>query len=208
MIALGAFSCDSACATTKALRPVSGLNGITATCSLGSSSMSMPPWCVSVIVGARKCVSSVSEKYTSWSAGTPASKVTPLLLALWWPWRCSQKYSRSFSASAVFRSPARPTRPALPFLPTPPLNTGLMNTWPCLPISALISASLASGPRISGVGKPASFSRRAPCSMPVRFIESVLSSRPAVRGSGRSHRRKAPSRDAFGRLSAPPIAYP
>ena len=53
--------------------------------------MSMPPMCVSVIVGARKCVESLIEKYTSCSAGTPASKVTPLALALTWPTWCSAK---------------------------------------------------------------------------------------------------------------------
>jgi hypothetical protein len=47
--------------------------------------MSMPPMCVSVIVGARKCVESLIEKYTSCLAGTPASNVTPLALALAWP---------------------------------------------------------------------------------------------------------------------------
>ena len=80
MICLGAFSSDSALATMKAFSPVSGLNGTLTICVLSSSSMSMPPWCVSVMVGARKWVLSVSEKYTSCSAGTPASKVTPLRL--------------------------------------------------------------------------------------------------------------------------------
>ena len=150
MICFGALSSDSALATMKAFSPVSGLNGTLTICVLSSSSMSMPPWCVKVIVGARKCVESVSEKYTSCSAGTAASKVTPFDLAYWWPWRCSTKYSRSFSFSAVFRSDARPIRPALPFLPTPPLNTGLMNTSPCRSIIALISLLAGVGPEDLG----------------------------------------------------------
>ena len=44
----------SAFATTKAFRPVSASNGTIATSDFGSSSMSMPPRWVSVIVGARK----------------------------------------------------------------------------------------------------------------------------------------------------------
>ena len=38
---------------TKAFRPVSGSNGTIATWLLSRSSMSMPPMCVSVMVGAR-----------------------------------------------------------------------------------------------------------------------------------------------------------
>ena len=41
----------------------------------------------------------------------------------------------------------------MPFLPTPPLNTGLMKTEPWRSISALISSSLASGPSTSAAGK-------------------------------------------------------
>ena len=62
MIGLGALSSDSALATTNALSPVSGSNGTFATSDLSSSSMSMPPWCVSVIVGALNRVESVIEK--------------------------------------------------------------------------------------------------------------------------------------------------
>ena len=53
---------DSALATTKALSPVSASNGMWAMYFLSSSSMSTPPTCVSVIVGARKTVESVIEK--------------------------------------------------------------------------------------------------------------------------------------------------
>ena len=176
MICLGAFSSDSALATMKAFRPVRGLNGTLTIWLLSSSSMSMPPWWVSVIVGARKRVSSVSEKYTSCSAGTAASKVTPLDLACWLPCRCSAKYNRSFSLKAVFRSRARPTSPALPFLPTPPLKTGLMNTSRCCSIMALICSSLASGPSTSGVGKPASCSNLEPYSIPVTCMSSPSAS--------------------------------
>ena len=62
MICFGAFSSESALATTKALRPVSASNGTCATRLLSSSSMSMPPWWVRVIVGARKRVESEIEK--------------------------------------------------------------------------------------------------------------------------------------------------
>ena len=82
MISLGAPISVRALATTKAFRPVSGSNGTIATCFLSTSSMSMPPMWVSVMVGARKCVESLIEKYTSCLAGTPASNVTPFALAL------------------------------------------------------------------------------------------------------------------------------
>ena len=121
-------------------------------------------------MGARNCVELVIEKYTSWSAGTAPSKVTPFAFAAVCPTRCSTKYSRSFSFSAVVRSLARPSRPALPFLPIPPLNTGLMNTEPCRSISALISSSLASGPSTSAAGKPANASSLEPYSIPVTCI--------------------------------------
>ena len=62
MISFGAPMSVSAFATTKALSPVSASNGIVAMSDFGSSSMSMPPRWVSVIVGARKRVSSVIEK--------------------------------------------------------------------------------------------------------------------------------------------------
>jgi hypothetical protein len=47
---------------TKALRPVSASNGTATICSLDSSSMSTPPWCVIVTVGARNRVESLIEK--------------------------------------------------------------------------------------------------------------------------------------------------
>jgi len=62
MMFFGAPSSESALATTKALRPVSGSKGTCATWLLSSSSISTPPMCVSVIVGARKRVLSVREK--------------------------------------------------------------------------------------------------------------------------------------------------
>ncbi len=52
----------SALATTKAFSPVSASKGTVVISVLSSSSMSTPPRCVMVIVGARKRVSSVIEK--------------------------------------------------------------------------------------------------------------------------------------------------
>ena len=52
----------SALAITNAFRPVSASNGTVAMSPFSSSSIAMPPLCVSVIVGARKRVSSVIEK--------------------------------------------------------------------------------------------------------------------------------------------------
>ena len=52
----------SALAITKAFSPVSASKGTVAMSPLPSSSMSTPPLCVMVIVGARKRVSSVIEK--------------------------------------------------------------------------------------------------------------------------------------------------
>ena len=62
MISFGAPMSVSAFATTKAFSPVSASKGTMATSDFGSSSMSMPPRWVSVIVGARNCVLSVIEK--------------------------------------------------------------------------------------------------------------------------------------------------
>ena len=62
MISFGAPMSVSALATTKAFRPVSASNGTVAMSPLSSSSMSTPPLWVSVIVGARKRVSSVIAK--------------------------------------------------------------------------------------------------------------------------------------------------
>ena len=73
---------DSAFATTKALSPVSASNGTWATGAL------VELLDVDAAAGASASWSgrgirwnSSMAKYTSWSAGTPASKVTPLALA-------------------------------------------------------------------------------------------------------------------------------
>jgi hypothetical protein len=58
-------------------------------------------------------------KYTHSSAGTAPSKVVPFALALI-AVPVFNEVKPPFSAGAVFRSVARPMRPALPFLPTPP----------------------------------------------------------------------------------------
>lgn len=62
MISRGAPISLSAFATTNAFNPVSASNGTIATCFGSTSSMSMPPMCDSVMVGARKRVESEIEK--------------------------------------------------------------------------------------------------------------------------------------------------
>jgi hypothetical protein len=61
--------------------------------------------------------------------------------------------SRSFSCKAVLRSLALQVGPNLPFLPTPPLNTGLMKIGLWRSISPWISSSDALGPSTSVAGK-------------------------------------------------------
>ena len=62
MTLFGASRSDKALATTNALSPVSGSNGMLAISFRSSSSMSTPPWQLRVRVGARKRVLSVMEK--------------------------------------------------------------------------------------------------------------------------------------------------
>lgn len=62
MISFGAPMSVRALATTKAFSPVSASKGTEATSALSRSSISTPPRCVMVIVGARNRVSSVMAK--------------------------------------------------------------------------------------------------------------------------------------------------
>ncbi len=63
MICFGAFKLGQCVRHDEGLQPGERLERhLLARSALSSSSMSMPPWCVKVIVGARNCVESLIEK--------------------------------------------------------------------------------------------------------------------------------------------------
>ena len=166
--------------------------------ALSSSSMSMPPR-----VGERHRRRAEARVVGDREVDLVLGRHARLRRSRRWPWRwrCRAGARRSTAAPSrparCFRSRGLPISPALPFLPTPPRNSGLMKTWPWRSISSWIWSSVASGPSTSAVGKSTCLSSGAPCSSPVSCIAKSLSMPPGRRmGAARGYRCGVRGREA------------